>query len=299
MRVTDSYRFQSLQSNVATSKKRMSKIEEMISSSKKILTPSDDPVGAATYMQLRTQNNTNIQYLKNLQHLTTLGGFYETTANTVKDILISAKELATTMASDTQDATTRRDAATKVEGLIEQLVTVGNTKVGNTYVFGGKKSNAAAFTLNEADYSVTFNGSSDVLRVQTSSGQTEKMGISGQTFFGANGASNNIFAALKELKDTLESDDTTGISGSLDKINSAVDLAANNISYVGTYNNKISNLTDTLTNNNINLQTVMSDIMDVDTIQAYSDYTNLTNIYQASLTVLSKMQNMNILNYIS
>ncbi|MBA4416617.1 MAG: flagellar hook-associated protein 3 [Syntrophus sp. (in: bacteria)] len=298
MRVTDSYRFQSFQSSIATSKERMNKIEEMISSSRKILTPSDDPVGTAEYMQLQTQNNTNIQYLKNLQRLTTLGGYYETTANTVKGVLNTAKQLATTMASDTQNATTRKDAATNVEGLIEQLVTAGNTKVGNTYIFGGKKSNTAAFTLN-ADYSVTFNGSSDVLKVQTSSGQTEKMGISGQTFFGtAIGSTDNMFAALKDLKDALESNSTTGISGSLDKIGNAVDLAANNISYVGTYINKVSSLTDTLTNNNINLQTVMSDIMDVDTIQAYSDYTTLNNIYEASLTVLTKMQKMNILNYI-
>jgi flagellar hook-associated protein 3 FlgL len=297
MRVTDSYRFQSFQSGLATLKERMDKTEEMISSTKKILAPSDDPVGSAKYIQLQTQKNTNSQYLKNLQQLTTLGGYYETTANTVSDVLNSAKELATTMASDTQDATTRQDAATNVEGLIEQLVTAGNTRVGNTYIFGGKKSNAAAFTLN-ADYSVTFNGSSDVLKVQTSSGQTESMGISGQTFFGANGASNNIFAALKDLKDALEDDDTTAIGGSLDAIGSAIDLAANNVSYVGTYINKVSSLTDTLTNTNTNLSTTMSDIMDVDTIQAYSDYTNLTNIYEASLTILTKMQNMSILNYL-
>ena len=298
MRIADSFRFQSFQNNISTLKEQLNKTEEMISSTKRILAPSDDPVGTTEYMQLQTQNKTNSQYLKNLQQLTTLGGYYETTANTVKDILNSAKQLATTMASDTQDATTRKDAATNVEGLIEQLVTAGNTKVGNTYIFGGKKSNAAAFTLN-ADYSVTFNGSSDVLKVQTSNSQTEKMGISGETFFGANGASNNIFGALKDLKDALESDSTTGISSSLDKIGNAIDLAANNISYVGTYINKISSLTDTLTNNNTNLQTNMSSIMDVDTVQAYSDYTNLTNVYEASLTVLSKMQNMNILNYIS
>ena len=53
-----------------------------------------------------------------------------------------------------------------------------------------------------------------------------------------------------------------------------------------------------MANNNISLQTVMSSIMDVDTVQAYTDYTTLTNAYEASLSVINKMQQMNILDYL-
>jgi flagellar hook-associated protein 3 FlgL len=297
MRVTDSYRFEIFKNNLSILKEKMNRTEEMIASEKKILSPSDDPVEAAKYVRMQAQKDKNDQYLKNLQQLSTLGGTYETATIGAKNIFTTAKQLATTMASDTQNAATRLTAATEVESLIEQLVTVGNTKVGNTYVFGGTKSSVAAFTLN-ADYSVTFNGSGDVPKVQTSNGRTENLGISGETFFGtAAGSTNNMFAALKELRDALKSNDTTAIGDSLDAINSAVDLAADDVSYVGTYLSKISSLTDTLTNTNTNLKSVMSDIMDIDTIQAYSDYTTLTNAYEASLSVLAKMQSLNILNY--
>lgn len=401
MRVTDSYRYELFKNNLAMLKTRLGRTEEMIASEKKILSPSDDPVGTSQYMGLTAQKSTNSQYVKNMQQLSTLGGTYETSANSISDILTTAKQVATTMASDTQDASTRLTAAQQVETLIEQLVTIGNSKVGSTYVFGGKKSDTAAFTLNTTDYSVTFNGTGDVPKVQIANGQTEDMGISGKTFFGtgtvdtvgtnltdpakgiaisgittvnsvqadtytvsttagpgpgqvdlsltgSNGetetvtvtvptgsnttdvnfstlgitvkvnsgltatsfttgnsadqfgvGSSDMFVTLKKLKEALETNNTQSITDSLDKINKTVDLLANDLSYVGTYTNKLSNFSDTMKNNNTNLQTVMSSIMDVDTVQAYTDYTTLTNVYEASLSVLAKMQKMNILDYFS
>jgi flagellar hook-associated protein 3 FlgL len=299
MRVTDSYRYEVFKNSLSILKERLAKTEEMIASEKKILAPSDDPVGTSQYMQLKAQKDTNSQYVKNIQQLSTLGGAYETAANGVSEILAKAKELATTMASDTQDASTRRIAATEVESMIEELVTLGNSRVGSTYIFGGKKSDTTAFTLNDADYSVTFNGSSDVLKVQIASGQTENMGISGEKFFGtAPLSSSNMFNILKDLRDALNNNDRTAIGASLDGIDNAVNLAANDLSYVGTRNNKLTGFSDTMMNNNIGLQTIMSSIMDVDTVQAYTDYTTLTNAYEASLSVINKMQQMNILDYL-
>ena len=182
MRVTDSYRYEIFKNNLAILRSRLAKNEEMIASEKKILAPSDDPVGTSQYMQLTAQKNTNSQFIKNVQQLSTLGGAYETAANSVSDVLTNAKALATTMASDTQDADTRKTAATEIESLIEQLVTVGNSKVGSTYIFGGKRSDTQAFTLNNADYSVTFNGSNEVSRVQIATGQTENMASRGKNF---------------------------------------------------------------------------------------------------------------------
>ena len=399
MRVTDSYRYEIFKNNLAVLKARLGRNEEMIASEKKILSPSDDPVGTSQYMKLTTQKITNSQFIKNIQQLSTLGGAYESAANSMTDILTAAKQVATTMASDTQDATTRLTAAEQVETLMEQLVTIANSKVGSTYIFGGKKSDTAAFTLDTTDYSVQFNGSGDVSKVQIANGQTEDMGISGKRFFGTgtvdtvgtnlanptkgiaisgittdnsvkadtytvfttagavagqvnlsitgtdgstetvavtvptgsdttsvnfsalgitvevnsgltaasfttNGSadqfsvgSSDMFVTLKNLRDALKANNTKGITDSLDKINKSVDLVANDLSYVGTYTAKLSNFSDTMTNNNTNLQTVMSSIMDVDTVQAYTDYTTLTNAYEASLSVLAKMQQMNILDY--
>ena len=46
-----------------------------------------------------------------------------------------------------------RRAAEELKEIIEHLVTLGNTKLTGTYIFGGKRANEAPFRLNK-DYSI-------------------------------------------------------------------------------------------------------------------------------------------------
>jgi flagellin-like hook-associated protein FlgL len=108
----------------------------------------------------------------------------------------------------------------------------------------------------------------------------------------------SMFAALKDLKDALEANDVTAIQQSLTRIESAVNLAADDLSSVGTYTSKIESLSTTLTSTDTNLTVAMSSIMDVDTVEAYSNYMILSTSYEAALSVLTKMEKMSILNYI-
>ena len=297
MRVTDNLRFESFKRSVTNLKERLDKNQEKISSQKKILTPADDPVGAGQYVQLTAQKNKNDQYTKSLNQLTSLAGTYETAVNGISDVLNRAKQLAVNMSSDTVDATTRKTAASAVEGMIQELVILGNTKAGNSYVFGGMKSDSAAFTLDSTTYGVTFNGTTDVPRVAVAAGQTENLGMSGQTAFGT-GTSSDIFAALKGLRDGLLANDKNAIKGSLDTIGAGVDLTANNLSYMGTYSTRIEDLTQNVSNSNLLLETNMSQIMDVDMVGALTDYNLLTTAYETALTVMGKLQSTNILNYL-
>jgi len=75
----------------------------------------------------------------------------------MNDLLANAKDVAIDHASGSMDDALRETAVTQVESIIEQLVTLGNTVVGDTYVFGGKQSTSAPFRLNP-DYSVDFLG---------------------------------------------------------------------------------------------------------------------------------------------
>ena len=133
--------------------------------------------------------------------------------------------------------------------------------------------------------------------MEVAKGDRENLGFSGQTFFDYQGAS-DIFATMKTFKTALENNDTTAIASSLDALNKGVDVVANDLSAVGTYNNMVTNDTNTLNTANTSLQTTMSNITDVDVAQAYSDFTTLSTSYEASLSMLSKMQQMNVLDYL-
>ncbi len=305
MRVTDNLRMELFKNSVLSIREKLQKTSDQISSQKAILSPSDDPVGTSQYIQLSAQKSRNDQYVKNMERLTMLSGTTEASINSISDVLTQAKQLAVTMSSDTVSADTRASAVAQVEGLIEQLVTVGNTNVSGTYIFGGKKTDTAPFTLNTTDptdpatyYTVTYNGTADVPKVNVAAGQSVNLGMTGEAVFGTGSAATSIFTTLKSFRDALASNNTTTIKQSLDAINDAVDLTADNLSAVGAYSNRIENLNQLTEDNSTRLKVNISEIMDVDVVAAITDYTLLTTAYEAALSAMSKVQSMNILNYL-
>jgi flagellar hook-associated protein 3 FlgL len=302
MRVSDGIRYETFKNNAAALKDKIDKNQQMTASGRKILTPSDDPVAMSKSIQLDAQKSVNSQYTRNLNTLSMFGSMYETSLNTIQDSLTRAKQLAISANSDTMDAAGRKASAEEIKKMIEQLAAVGNTKVGNTYIFGGKKTDSPPFTLDldpasPTYYSVTYNGTADVPEVFVSSGQTEELGISGQKVFDPGGGT-DIFMTLKNLKNGLENNVKTSIGNSITALDNTIDLTTTNISYVGTYTGSIDTITNTLQSNSDSLTEVISKMMDADMVDLISQYTLLTNAYEASLASMAKLQQMNVLNYL-
>ncbi len=300
MRVTDSFRFQTYTATLSTLESQMDMLTNQIASGKKVLAPSDDPASYAQNMQITAEQSQNTQYASNLNSLQANGAYYQTSLNSMGDILTTVQQLAVQMSSSTVDASSRTAAVNQVDGYIQQLVALGNTKVGDTYIFGGEKANGAAYTLDSGTNSVTFNGTDNVAKVAVSSSTTVDAGISGNTIFTGtvNGQNVDIFATLQQFGNDLANNDTAALQTDLTNIGNCVDLTSNNLAYVGTYTQNISSLLSTNTTTGTTLTQTSDNLVDVNTAQAYSDYTTLSTAYQAALYVMSKAESLSILNYL-
>jgi flagellar hook-associated protein 3 FlgL len=297
MRVGDRLKYDLFKSNLSSMKERLDKTQEMIASGKKVLSPSDDPVIAAKTLQLEAGQQLGEQFRRNLDRIKTMTGMYETSLTSVNDLLTRAKEIGLTQGSDTMDASDRKMASEEVKGIIEQLVALGNTKLGNTYVFGGTKSNTAPFVLNEADYSVTFQGSDEVPLVFVDRGETEKMGMSGKDVFYEDGGV-DVFAVLQDLEVALETNDVDSIRGAMADIDDALALTETNIGYIGTYDGKIGTLIEGNEARTTKTTEIISDMSDVDIADLITEYNSLSNAYETMLYTMAKVQNLNILNFL-
>jgi flagellar hook-associated protein 3 FlgL len=297
VRVTDRLRFETFKTTLGRIKGDLDVVQEQMASQKKILHPSDDAVGFSKAMELEAEQERIARYKTNLEGLETLGAMYDSSVMNIQDLLTRVKEITVSQSSDTASADTRKTSAEEVTGIIEQLVTLGNTKVGNTYIFGGKKSDTAPFVLDDADYSVTFQGSTEVTSVFVDKGEYEKAGISGSDIF--YGGSFGIFEVLKDLKDALETNDADSIRDALTTVETALDLTENNIAYVGAYTSKIENFIEIQDAKQLRYSETISDLMDADMVELVSDFNTLSNAYQYSLYSMSKLQALSILNYLS
>jgi flagellar hook-associated protein 3 FlgL len=181
VRITDRFKYDLFLYQFNTVRSSLDRVQEQIASQKKVNRPSDDPVAFSTYVSLNSESLLYEQLNRNIQRVTTFGKVYDTCFSTMGDLLAQAKEVAINHASGSMDDALRETAVTQIESIIEQLVTLGNTVVGDTYVFGGKQSTSAPFRLNP-DYSVDFlvaEGSENANEIYVDRGSTTQYNISG------------------------------------------------------------------------------------------------------------------------
>lgn len=185
MRIADKFKYDLFMYQFSNVKGNLDRIQEQIAKQKKVLRPSDDPVAYSISVDLGAESVLYDQLERNILRVTTFGRVYETTFSTMKDLLTEAKSVAINHATGSMDDALRENAIRQVESIIEQLVSLGNTVVGDTYVFGGKQANAAPFRLNP-DYSVDFNvpeGSEKGNDIFVDRGNSAQYTISGREAF--------------------------------------------------------------------------------------------------------------------
>ncbi len=183
MRISDSMRYKLFQMNVSKVGQQLDDIEKKISTQKNINTPSDDPIKYTTNILYDAERSLGTQYNNNLQRLGTMISMYDVSLSAVGSQLDNLTQLANNF--DTMDQDLRLSAIEQMKGIIEQFVTIGNTKLGNSYIFGGQQADVPPFQLNN-DYSVTYNvgqHGEDATKIYVDKEQTGKYGISGREAF--------------------------------------------------------------------------------------------------------------------
>lgn len=180
MRISESMRYRLFQSCINKVGQQLTDIEKKISTQKNINAPSDNPIVFARSVEYDSELSVSSQFNDNLQRLKTLVSMYDTSLTTVEDQLETLGRLAA--GYGTADSSIRQSSVEELKNIIEQLVTVANTKLGNTYIFGGQQADSAPFRLNN-DYSVTYNVSQegeDATDIYLDKGQLGQFGLSGR-----------------------------------------------------------------------------------------------------------------------
>ncbi len=173
---------------------------EVVSTQKQINNISDDPIGLTQVLDLRLSVKNLAQLDKNIDLGKTWLDGTEAALRSVSDQLIDAKLLSTQLVNASMSATERKDAVETIQGIIDQVLSLGNTQVNGSYIFSGTKNNIRAFTYDDAldPTKVAYNGNNTAFAIKT--GQTNKLDVGrvGEEVFTENeitvdGTNNKIF----------------------------------------------------------------------------------------------------------
>ena len=146
MRIADKMAYEQVNGNVAKNRTQMAELQNQAATQKRVTKPSDDPLAAARVLTSRVDLQGNKQYTKSLAYARSFLEYTDQAMGDLTEVMVRAKELAISQSNDASSSEhTRRVTATEVEQLYNQVVQIGNRKLGDRFIFAGYKTLNAPF----------------------------------------------------------------------------------------------------------------------------------------------------------
>ena len=164
----------------------LSDLQRQLASGKKLLRPSDDPVGAAQVIRLTEEIDLISQYKKNNNLLTNNLEQEEAVLRNTNDSINRARVLMIQAGNGILDVNDRKAISIEIGQIRDEIFDHMNTRNANgEYIFAGYQSASPAFVLNQSSSGnkYSFQGDEGLNKLQLSDSVTLEMNSSGKHVF--------------------------------------------------------------------------------------------------------------------
>jgi flagellar hook-associated protein 3 FlgL len=292
MRISTAYSQQMSVNSMLDQQAKLQQTQMQLSTGKKLLTPSDDPIAAARIIDLNQSIKQTEQYQSNINTVRQRLSLEEGTLQNATDILQRVNELGIRGLNDTNSASDRAAIADEMQQLNEQLLGQANAKNANgEYLFSGFKSTTLPFGKDPANAGAyAYAGDSNSRTIEIDTGRQITDGDPGVNVFGTPtgplpatvplpGAISNVFEAIDKFVTDLRAN--TPNSASLDDISKSLDKQD-----------------DMHTDSALEMKTVLSATEDVDYADAISRFNMQTVSLQAAQQTFTQIKKLSLFNYL-
>jgi flagellar hook-associated protein 3 FlgL len=152
MRVTTANIFGGIQRNLQNLAEDLHKVNASIASGQKYQSISDNPVEVGTLLGLNQEASQTSQFERNLEPALEWLQVTEATLSDINDLANASMTLAAQMATGTYNTAQRQAAAQQVQGYLEEVMQVGNTRFNGHYILSGYRTDTQPFA--EGDWEV-------------------------------------------------------------------------------------------------------------------------------------------------
>jgi flagellar hook-associated protein 3 FlgL len=184
MRISSSQYFNLNVASMSDQQSSLASMYQQISSGKRILTASDDPLGAAQAVQLTMKSSALSQYTTN--QTTALSSLQQedSTLSSVTDVLQGIKTKLVQAGDGSLTDADRAAVANSIKGYRDQLLGLANTTdASGNYIFSGLKGGTQPFANDPSGVGTTYSGDLGQRTVQISEGRSIPVGDTGVSIF--------------------------------------------------------------------------------------------------------------------
>ncbi|MEE2644378.1 MAG: flagellar hook-associated protein FlgL [Myxococcota bacterium] len=195
MRITDRIRFGTTRNDMNRLQNRSNKLYKELSSGKRINLPSDDPFGALQATGLKTHQRLLEQYDRNISTARINLYAADNALSQAVNVLTEARTLAITGVSVVGDTDSHRVMADGISQLKEQLFNLANSRVGDTFIFGGFQHTRKPYTQDALTGEVAYRGDRGAMKVEIGEGSLLDTTLEGAAAFGGGSATVSVTSA--------------------------------------------------------------------------------------------------------
>ncbi len=213
MRISTAQYYKTNADQLQARQNKVAEVQAKLGSGKQLLHPSENPSKADLISRLESGKERQAVYGKNVDAAQTRLTSEEAVLTSMTRIMQRITELTVQGGNDTLAAEDRAVIGAEVKALRDELLNLANTQdINGNYIFSGNKVQAPAFLENSSGV-VSYNGDYGRFQINVSDVRRLSINTIGPELF-----SSADFAALDDLVAKLNSDNGSGIRGSISEV---------------------------------------------------------------------------------
>jgi flagellar hook-associated protein 3 FlgL len=174
----------------------MARLQEQTTTGSRINRPSDDPSSSYRVTILNSQERSLENYINNLSEALGTSEFSSTVIQNIQSTVTDAKVRLTQIIGGIYDEEARKRSAEGINDLLEQVVTLANTKHMGQYLFGGSNTTSAPYLVERTNgeiTGITYQGSLENREIEVAPGIKSSAFYVGYDIFHSNDRSDPVF----------------------------------------------------------------------------------------------------------
>jgi flagellar hook-associated protein 3 FlgL len=279
-----------------TQEQQQTSLLEM-STGKRVNKPSDDPLAAAQMVANSDHSARTDQYLSNLDSLTGQLQTADSALSSAVTAITRAISLGVQGSTGTVSDANRQQIAQDLTGIQSQILSLANTEVNGTFLFGGTETTTPPFSLDSTSPTgVVYNGNDQTNTVQVADGLNVKTNMPGSQLF--QGAAANVFGSLQQLITAMQNGSADDAKTATNALHDAFDGLTGQRIFYGNTVNQLNSTQTFLQQEKVSLTSQATTLIGADITKSATDLTRAQTAYSATLAAAAKILPTSLLDYL-
>ncbi|MUG27980.1 lateral flagellar hook-associated protein LfgL [Aeromonas salmonicida] len=273
------------------------RLDRQISANKRILQPSDDPVGSVRLLGLKKEQVAMEQYQKNIANAKSQLSQGEQQLETMTNMLMRLRELTQTAATGSLSEDDRRAVASETAVIKDGLLDLANARneSGSSLFAGSQVSKTAIVKTPAGDYQ--YQGDALIREVSIAKGVTVGLNQTADQMFIQNG---DFFKELDTMVNAMENDAPDAAEQArnmLDRSKTLQDDISQMVSSIGARINLLDQVDEGHAEKGVYSKEVSNQIESLDYASAVTQQAHVLMALQVQQQAFAKVNGLSLFNY--